>query len=48
MILSCPRQGAGVDALRPRAVEMIRRGMTLAAALAALGYSINSMAAEER
>jgi hypothetical protein len=30
----------------PRAVEMIRRGMTTAAALAALGYSASSMAQE--
>ena len=32
----------------PRAVEMIRAGMTPAAALAALGYNINAMAADER
>jgi hypothetical protein len=32
----------------PRAVEMIRRGMTPAAALAALGYSASSMAGQER
>jgi hypothetical protein len=32
----------------PRAVEMIRKGMTPAAALAALGYNINAMAADER
>ena len=30
----------------PKAVEMIRQGMTPAAALAAMGYSLNSMAAE--
>ena len=32
----------------PRAVEMIRSGMTPAAALAALGYSASSMAGQER
>ena len=32
----------------PKAVEMIRRGMTPAAALAALGYSASSMAGQER
>ena len=32
----------------PRAVAMIRKGMTPAAALAALGYNINAMAADER
>ena len=32
----------------PRAVEMIRNGMTPAAALAALGYSASSMAGQER
>ena len=32
----------------PRAVEMIRGGMTPAAALAALGYSASSMAGQER
>jgi hypothetical protein len=32
----------------PRAVEMIRAGMTPAAALAALGYSASSMAGERR
>jgi hypothetical protein len=31
----------------PRAVEMIRKGITPAAALAALGYNINAMAADE-
>jgi hypothetical protein len=32
----------------PKAVELIRRGMTPAAALAALGYNVNAMAADER
>lgn len=32
----------------PKAVAMIRSGMTPAAALAALGYNINAMAADER
>jgi hypothetical protein len=32
----------------PKAVEMIRKGMTPAAALAALGYSASSMAKEEQ
>jgi hypothetical protein len=32
----------------PKAVAMIRKGMTPAAALAALGYNINAMAADER
>jgi hypothetical protein len=32
----------------PKAVEMIRKGMTPAAALAALGYSASSMAGEKR
>jgi hypothetical protein len=32
----------------PKAVEMIRRGMTPAAALAALGYSASSMAGDKR
>lgn len=32
----------------PRAVEMIRKGMTPAAALAALGYSVSSMAEQEQ
>jgi hypothetical protein len=32
----------------PKAVEMIRRGMTPATALAALGYSASSMAGQER
>ena len=32
----------------PRAVEMIRKGMTPAAALAALGYSASSMAGDKR
>jgi len=32
----------------PKAVELFRRGMTLAAALATLGYNINAMAADER
>jgi len=32
----------------PKAVAMIRKGMTPAAALAALGYNINAMAAEEQ
>lgn len=32
----------------PKAVEMIRKGMTPAAALAALGYSASSMAGQER
>ena len=32
----------------PKAVELIRRGMTPAAALAALGYSASSMAGEQR
>ena len=32
----------------PKAVEMIRKGMTPAAALAALGYNVNAMAADER
>lgn len=31
----------------PKAVELIRRGMTPAAALAALGYNVNAMAADE-
>lgn len=32
----------------PKAVELMRQGMKPAAALAALGYSLNSMAAEDR
>jgi hypothetical protein len=32
----------------PKAVEMMRKGMTPAAALAALGYNINAMAADEK
>jgi len=32
----------------PKAVEMIRKGMTPAAALAALGYSASSMAGDKR
>ena len=32
----------------PKAVEMIRKGMSPAAALAALGYSASSMAGEQR
>jgi hypothetical protein len=32
----------------PKAVALIRQGMTPAAALAALGYNINAMAADER
>jgi hypothetical protein len=32
----------------PKAVDMIRKGMTPAAALAALGYSASSMAEDER
>jgi hypothetical protein len=32
----------------PKAVELMRRGLTPAAALAALGYNINAMAADER
>jgi hypothetical protein len=32
----------------PKAVAMMRKGMTPAAALAALGYNINAMAADER
>jgi hypothetical protein len=31
----------------PKAVEMMRKGITPAAALAALGYNINAMAADE-
>jgi hypothetical protein len=31
----------------PKAVELMRRGMTPAAALATLGYNINAMAADE-
>jgi hypothetical protein len=32
----------------PKAVALIRQGMTPAAALAALGYNVNAMAADER